>query len=93
MKNIDPVSISSSFQGQDAAEIALKRAKRLKDVSEAAPRHLGTFQRAYGGKSLRSAVTAFCLECMGFDASEIKHCAAPACPLYAVRPGRKGGAQ
>ena len=95
MKYLDPVNITSSFRGHQAPEVALKCAKRLQDVSEAAPRHVATFQRAYEGKSLRAAINAFCVECMGFDASEVRHCTAPACPLFAVRPGqeKKGGGQ
>jgi hypothetical protein len=76
------------FRGRDVGEIDPKRAARLADVSEAAPRYVSTFRRAYGGKSLRAAVNAFCIECMGFDAAEVRTCTAPACPLWAYRPGR-----
>ena len=79
---------STPFQAPEAAEIDRKRAARLSDVNELAPRYVGTFERAYAGKSLRAAVNAFCCECMGFDASEIKLCTAPACPLWPYRPGR-----
>ena len=30
----------------------------------------------------RSAIRAFCRECMGFNAKEVKHCTAPLCPLF-----------
>ena len=77
------------FQGPGAVEIEAKRAERLKDVQRDAPRYLNTLRRAYAGKSLRAAVNAFCIECVGFDAAEVKRCTAPACPLYAQRPGRR----
>lgn len=80
---------NESFRGPDAAEIDTKRAARLEDVKRYAPRHLGTFWRAYSGKSLRAAVNAFCCECQGFSASAVKDCTAPACPLYEQRPGRR----
>ena len=76
------------FRGRGVGEIDSKRAARLADVSEHAPRYLTTFRRAYGGTSLRAAVNAFCIECMGFDASEVRTCTAPACPLWACRPGK-----
>ena len=82
------------FRGRDAGENDPKRVARLADVSKHARRYLTTFRRAYGGKSLRGAVNAFCIECMGFDAAEVRTCTAPACPLWSYRPGRerkKGG--
>ena len=82
---------SSSFQAPGAVEIDAKRAERLADVQGDAPRYLATFRRAYAGKSLRAGVNAFCVECMAFDAAEVKNCAAPACPLWLYRPGRRKG--
>lgn len=79
----------TSFQGSGAGEIELKRAKRLEDVQRDAPRYENTFRRAYAGKSLRAAGNAFCIECMGFDAAEVRICTAPACPLFSYRPGRR----
>lgn len=52
-------------------------------------RFRGIFKSAYAGKSLRKAISAFCLDCIGFDPEEIRRCAAPACPLWAVRPYRR----
>lgn len=75
------------FRGHSADEIDLKRAARLADVRTHAPRHVEVFKRAYGGKSLRAGVNAHCVECMGFDASEVAACTAYACPLFAYRPG------
>ena len=67
-----------------------KRDRKLADVKKYAPRFYTRFQRAYGGKSLRSAVDAQCCECMGYEVPEIARCTAPACPLYPYRP-RGGG--
>ena len=80
--------MSTSFQGPGAAEIHAKRTKRLADVKRYAPRYVGTFQRAFEGKSLRAAVNAFCAECNGFDATAVRECVAFACPLFSQRPGR-----
>ena len=79
----------ASVRGPSAVEIEAKRAARLKDVQSDAPRYLNTFRRAYAGKSLRAAVNAFCIECVGFDAAEVTACTAPACPLFPYRPGRR----
>ena len=84
--------MNTPFRGHSAVEIDAKRAKRIKDVSVDAPRYLNTFLRAFSGKSRVSAMNAFCIECMGFDAAEVRICAAPSCPLYQYRPGRKKGA-
>ena len=79
-----------AFRGHDPAEVDAKRAKRLEDVQRQAPRHLGTFKRAYAGGSLRAAVNAMCVECMGFEASEVARCTATACTLYPYRNGAGG---
>lgn len=34
------------------------------------------------------AIREFCLECSGGSSSEVKHCTAPNCPLYAFRFGK-----
>ena len=45
-----------------------------------------TYLRAVGGKSIRAAVTAQCLECMGWDRAEVTRCSSPACSLFSYRP-------
>ena len=79
--------MSASYRGPDAAEIARKRARKLQDVCAYAPRHEGTFRRAFAGRSLRAAVDAICIECFGYEAGAVKHCTSPACPLYPYRRG------
>lgn len=46
------------------------------------------YLKATEGKSLRAAVKAQCLECMGWLRKEVRTCADLGCPLYAVRPYR-----
>jgi len=42
-----------------------------------------------GEKKHRSrAIRAFCLECMGYYAKEVRECASKNCPLYHFRMGR-----
>jgi hypothetical protein len=36
-----------------------------------------------------ASIRLFCLECMGGSALEVKKCAAPECPLYLLRFGRR----
>jgi hypothetical protein len=66
-------------------EIAAKRAFMLKQVSEDFPSKLNHFRKAYGN-SLRSAVTAKCVECCWGDTKAIRECTAYACPLWNQRP-------
>jgi hypothetical protein len=39
-----------------------------------------------GTASPREAIKAFCLECMGYNAAEIKRCETIHCPLNLYRP-------
>ena len=69
-----------------------KRANRLKAISEDAPLRLKLFERVYRGEAgPRQAIKAFCHECIGFNADEIRNCTAPACPLFENRPFQKRG--
>ena len=52
------------------------------------PRFRKNYAKAMRGRSLRAAVDAFCNECMGWEMRP-RDCTAPACPLYAYRPGKK----
>jgi len=36
------------------------------------------------------AIRKFCVECMGFQVSEIIKCTAPLCPLFPFRQGKTG---
>ena len=59
-----------------------ERQKRLSDVPT---RFHHLYKRAWDGKSRKSAIRAFCLECSGWSANEVCGCTAPACPLYEFR--------
>ena len=48
----------------------------------------GYLRAAAGTAPIRAAVKAHCLECMGWDRSEITRCTALACPLWCYRPYR-----
>jgi len=45
------------------------------------------YARALAAKSRKAAIRAFCLECCGWDASEVHNCSDNGCPLYAFRSG------
>lgn len=61
-----------------------KRAGRLATMPESCQ---GPFKRSYARKaSPRTAIKAFCLECVGFDRVAVAECAAYACPLWNYRP-------
>jgi hypothetical protein len=44
-----------------------------------------TYDRALSGNSLRAAVKAQCLECMGWQREEVRVCTAYPCPLWPYR--------
>ena len=50
---------------------------------------LGYLAAVEGRASPRAAIKAFCLECVGWQRSEVTACTALACPLWAYRPFRK----
>lgn len=52
-------------------------------------KHRGLYERARWGKSRRAAMRVFCLECVGWKASEVVMCTDRVYPLY---PYRLGGA-
>lgn len=51
------------------------------------PKHCRkTYLRAIGGRSPKSAIKSFCLECTGWQRAEVIHCTSLACPLWPYRP-------
>lgn len=57
--------------------------KRLADM----PRdYRKNYLEAIKGDSLRAAINAKCLECMGWLRNEVRDCDCYCCPLHAVRP-------
>jgi len=55
--------------------------------------HRKTYDKAMHGKSLRSAVKAFCLECVCWQKEEVRACTDYACPLYPYRPYKESPKQ
>lgn len=51
---------------------------------------IGGYQKLYDkamtGKSRKSAMKAFCLECCGWERTEVHLCSDTGCPLYLYRP-------
>jgi len=45
-----------------------------------------TYEKAVARKSMKAAIKAQCLECVGWEKSEVRNCTALACPLWAYRP-------
>ena len=70
----------------ETRRIDAERARVLEDVSKYLPSARSHFEAAFAGKSRKAAVTAFCVQCMGYDRDEVRNCTAPACPLYPHRP-------
>ena len=44
------------------------------------------YLKATEGRSLRAAIDAFCMECVGWEYKEVRKCTAKACSLWPVRP-------
>ena len=45
------------------------------------------YRKAMRGRSPRTAIRLACLECVGWQPGEVRHCTAPDCPLYPYRFG------
>ena len=65
----------------------MTRAEAVKKREASMPRTFRkTYREAVSGKSRKSAIAAFCAECVGWQREEVRLCSALACPLYAYRP-------
>lgn len=51
--------------------------------------YVKVYDKAINERSLRAAVKAKCLDCMCWQATEVKNCTVSACPLWEVRPYAK----
>ena len=68
-------------------KIKQQRQMRIAERRSQIPRkHRALYDRAVSGKSLRAAINAQCLECVGWVSREVTLRTDLACPLYAVRP-------
>lgn len=60
---------------------------RIEERRKEMPRiYRGIYDKAMKGRSLKSAVHAFCLECVAWQRKEIEQCTDYGCPLYPYRP-------
>jgi hypothetical protein len=73
----------SSLEPTRAALVSLR-------ASEIPETMLRAYLRAVAGRSVRSAVRAFCSECTCWSREEVRTCTSLACPLYPYRPYQKG---
>lgn len=64
--------------------------KQTTKIQGVLPYYQKVFERAYGGGSRTAAIKAFCLDCVGFQRSDITNCTALACPLWPYRPYQAG---
>ena len=55
--------------------------------------HRANYDRAMRGKSMKAAIKAFCLECVGWQKEEVRLCTSLACPLYPYRPYKNSSKQ
>lgn|GEM_PF-1165737 len=86
------------IQGRGGRENDPEKAKAVEKQAEAMQavpvRLRGLVARAFEGKSLRSCVSAKCLECLGYEDREgITDCRGYTCPLWRVRPYQKKAGQ
>ena len=55
------------------------------DVSQVPAKYRALYKRAMSGKSRKAATRCFCLQCVGWQPSEVAKCTAPGCPLFPYR--------
>ena len=60
----------------------LARTRKLQDVPK---RFHQLYRQAWGGKWRKSAIRAFCVECVCYESREVIRCTSPTCPLYEFR--------
>lgn len=76
-----------SYPQKQSVSIDNIRAERIRKHRSDIPKiYRRTYDRAMQGKSHKSAVKAFCLECCGWQKEEVRHCTSLACSLYPYRP-------
>jgi len=92
-KDLSPPSKNSKQAREEHVLKEKMRSRMLGMVQKLVPSRLGQFERAYSGKSLRAAINANCLDCMGYAPKEVKRCRILDCPFHSLRPYQpKGGA-
>ena len=80
----------TSFQKQVEEKYGIDRneqiAKRLKQMPES---YRAKYKKAVTRKSMRAAINSQCLECCGYQRTEVSVCTDLGCPLYLYRPYQK----
>lgn len=72
-------------------ETKLTDAQRAK-LGTIPPKYRGGYVEAVTSNRRQLAIRAFCLECVGWNAAEVRRCTGRACPLFAYRMGGHPGA-
>ena len=57
--------------------------QRLQDMPKS---YRSNYRKAMRGRSMKAAIKAQCLECVGWVRNEVKLCTDLGCPLYPYRP-------
>jgi len=68
----------------------IKDSKRAAKMEQIPLKYRAMFQKAFDGSSKVAAISAFCVECNGYSASEAAKCANTICPLFQVSKYTKG---
>ena len=86
---LDILTVSNPYLELLNGELA--SAKRLISdrLNEMPVRYRRTYKEGLAGKSRKSAMHAFCSECIGWETGEIRGCTCYACPLWAYRSVRE----
>jgi len=71
-----------NLSGESRAKAEKRITRRRDDIPKPYRR---TYDRALSGRSLKAAVKAQCLECMGWQREEVRACASYPCPLWPYR--------
>jgi len=81
------VQRSRSYPQGQSSSTEIHRAERIRRRrADIPPLHRKTYDRAMQGKSMKSAIKSFCLECTGWQKEDVRLCTSLACPLYPYRP-------
>jgi len=78
----------SYSQGQNQSTENHRTERVRKHRADIPKIHRKTYDRAMQGRSLKSAVKSFCLECVCWQKEEVRKCTSLACALYPYRPYR-----
>jgi hypothetical protein len=85
-RNLDPDDEASDPQGIDSRGFGdLESTIVARTGCSIPPQYRAKYEAGMTGKSRKSAVRTFCLECMGWSAFGVRKCTSPGCPLFPYR--------